>query len=88
MPATDLYPREGSVLSAPVTRAFTITPHNTDEIDYVTTGVLCTVAGNAAVYFRNSSSSVTLALLAGVVYPFRLTRVLSTGTTATLIGLT
>ena len=48
-----------------------------------TSGLMVNVAGDLALLFENSAASVILTVLAGVVYEFRVTKVLSTGTDAT-----
>lgn len=63
-------------------RCFSITPHATDA-NIVTRGFMVNVAGNVAVRFADDSADVTLTLLAGVVYPFRIKYVRVSGTTAT-----
>lgn len=63
-----------------------ITPHATNAFT-PTRGIMCTVAGNLACRFAGSSADVTLALSAGVVYPFSINIVRVTGTSATVYAL-
>ncbi len=84
----DNYGTSAGGISAPFVRAFTITPHATNELTRVTRGVTATVAGNIACRFANDGADVTVPVLAGVVYPYRLTHVRVAGTTATgIVGL-
>ena len=59
-----------------------ITPDNNNAIP-VTDGIMVNVADNVAMRFEDGNADVTLALLAGVVYNFRVKYVRSTSTTAT-----
>lgn len=59
-----------------------VTPHNSDAIP-VADGIMVNVAGNVAIRLEEGNADVTLALLAGVVYRFRVKYVRSTSTTAT-----
>jgi hypothetical protein len=79
----------GGGLSAPATRSFTITPHATDELARVTRAIFVGSAGNLTVRFAGDAADRTLTgLLAGAVYPFRLSAVRVAGTTAgALVGL-
>lgn len=88
MPATDKFPKQ-DLLQSPARNAFEITPHDTNELTDVTKGVHCNVSGTAEVVFAGDSSAVTIEFVAGMTYPFRLKKVLSTGTDAgtELVGL-
>lgn len=59
-----------------------ITPHASNAIK-PTRAIICNVAGDIACRFVNSAADTTLTLLAGVVYPFSVSHVRITGTTAT-----
>lgn len=65
-------------------RASAITPNNTTVYEQPTRGIYVGGGGNMTVDMADGGTSVLfVALLAGVVYPFQVTRVYSTGTTAT-----
>ena len=85
----DSFGTHGGGLSAPATRSFAITPHATDELARVTRAILVGSGGNLTVRFAGDTADRTLTgLLAGVVYPFRLSAVRVAGTTAgALVGL-
>jgi hypothetical protein len=69
--------------SAPAAIAFAITPSDGNDLTIYTRGLMVNVAGNVVVDFVTSGTSITLTLLAGIVYPFHVKRVYSTSTTAT-----
>lgn len=87
MPATDTYEKYASGLTSPATRAFAITPHDTNELAVVPRAVYCSVTGQAVVVLANDTASVTLVgMIAGMIYPIR-PKLVTTATTATLVGL-
>lgn len=47
-------------------------------------GIFCTVAGNIVVRFIDGTADMTLPVTADKIYPFRLSHVRATGTTATI----
>lgn len=70
---------------APAGNAFTITPHDTNELAFVTRGLYLGVSGDVAMILANDTEPVTFTnLLAGVVHPFRVKLVRATGTDADL----
>lgn len=85
----DNFGTQGGGLSAPASRSFGIVPHATAELPRVTRAVLVGTAGTLTVRFAGDADDRTLTgLLAGVVYPFRLSAVRAAGTTAgALVGL-
>jgi len=67
--------------------AFTITPHDTNDLQEVTKAVLVGVAGNLAVIMKQGDTAITLPVPAGY-NPLRVSRVLAANTTATgIVGL-
>jgi hypothetical protein len=74
---------------SPARTAFTITPSDTTDLENVPRGIMVNATGDVKVDFVDSGTAIVLpGLLVGVVYPFRVTRVYDTGTTATgLVGL-
>lgn len=64
-------------------RAAAITPSNTVVFAQPTRGIYVGSAGNLTVEMPDTDAPVLfVGLLAGVVYPFQVTRVYATGTTA------
>lgn len=59
-----------------------VTPHATSPIT-PTRGIMVNSAGNIACRFADADADVTIAVAASVYYPFVLTHVRVTGTTAT-----
>lgn len=68
--------------TAPIVSAEAITAHDDNDIT-VTRSILVTAAGNISVIFQDDSSAVTIPVNANTVYPFCVTRIRSTDTTAT-----
>jgi hypothetical protein len=85
----DSYANHAQSLTGPLTRAFSITPHDSNDLAQTTRGLYVGVAGNVRVILAGDTDAVTLTgLAAGMVHPFRVKRVLSTSTTATsIVGL-
>jgi len=59
-----------------------VTPSDSTDID-TTSGFHVNGSGNIKVDMYQGSTAVTLAVVAGVSYPYRVTKVYSTDTTAT-----
>lgn len=78
-----------SGLDAPAENAAAITPNDTTDLPDTTRAIYVGGAGNLAVIMAGGGATITLTgVLAGMIYPLRVARVLATGTTATgLIGL-
>lgn len=76
-------------LSSPPENGYAITPADGSDVTTVTRGLIVGVSGDVKVDFVGTGTAVVLpALAAGVVHPFRVSRVYSTDTTATsIVGL-
>jgi hypothetical protein len=83
MPISDAFENFTHDLSSPISGGFDITPNNGADLTAVTRALMVTVAGNVAVVLRSGTTITLPGLTPGVVYPFRVARVLATGTTAT-----
>jgi len=89
MAAIDDHSNFSNSLESPASGAFSITPHNTNELASVTRGVYVGGAGNLSVIMRDGQQVTFVGLSAGSILPIRARLVKSTGTTATnLVGLT
>ena len=79
------YEGQGHV-SAPYTRGYVVTTHNTNPLTYTTRGIYVGGAGNITARFADDTADVLITgLLVGNIYPFVLSHIRATGTTATLI---
>jgi hypothetical protein len=88
MLAVDEFAGRNTSIDQPATNGFAITPHDTNELDYVTRAFY--VGGGGDVKLTTSGGdTITLAgVAAGEIVPIRAKLVFSTGTTATdMIGL-
>lgn len=85
MSAKDLFQGESEKVLGPVTSGFDVTPSDDDEFNHLTRGLIVGTQGDVAVQFQNGNTLVLPALLPGVVHPFRVAKVLSTGTSATQV---
>jgi len=85
MPATDAFSRQQTQSSDPYTNAIAVTPHDTNDLTYVTRGVYVGGAGTVKVNMQDSGTVTFTGVPVGTLLPIRATRVYSTGTTATTI---
>lgn len=85
MPADDPVSQRGDL---PANDAFAITPHDTNDLAQTTRGIYIGGAGAVAVITQAGTTVTFSGAAAGSVIPVSVSRVLSTGTTATnLVGL-
>lgn len=85
MPISDDFSEFTPGLSSPVFGGFDITPDDGTDLQGVTRAVILGTAGDLAVTLKNGDTITLPNLVAGVIYPFRIARVLATGTTASNI---
>jgi hypothetical protein len=85
MPATDAFSRQRSLTNDPLTNALAVTPHDTNDLVYVTRGVYDGGAKHVSVIMQDSGTVVFENIPTGTFLPIRVTRVKSTGTTASKI---
>ena len=83
MPLIDNFSDYSSGLSGPICGGFDITPSDADEISQVTRAIMVSQSGDLSVELKSGDAIVLKNLIPGAVYPFRISKVLSTGTTAT-----
>lgn len=81
----DRFSNYASGLSSPATRHHAITPSDTVDLPTRPRALYCTGAGTASV-MDEAGTSLTYTLEVGDRLEFRATRVMATGTTATLVG--
>ena len=82
MPTTDNFHDYSAGLTGPICGGFSITPDDAADIAQVTRAVMVSGAGDLSVVLKSGDTMTLPNLMAGVVYPFRVARVLDTGTTA------
>ncbi|SFS85577.1 hypothetical protein SAMN04488040_2119 [Sulfitobacter marinus] len=82
MPITDNFHDYSAGLTGPICGGFSITPDDAADVAQVTRAVMVAGAGDLAVVLKGGDTVTLPSLMAGVVYPFRIERVLNTGTTA------
>lgn len=64
-----------------------VTPHDTNELTYITRGILVAVAGTVKIT-SVAGDEVTVTLAAGIIHPIRAKIIWSTGTSATgIVGI-
>lgn len=78
---TDFWPAEKGV-TASAEEPIAVTPSDTADLIHLSRGIMVNAPGNVVVSLAKGPA-VTLTLLSGVLYPLRVKRVWSTGTTAT-----
>ena len=79
----------GSGWNSPAVKAFAITPDDSADLARLTRAIYVGVTGNISLILKGDDAAVTfVGVPAGTILPLRVTRVRSTGTTATdLVGL-
>lgn len=85
----DTFENFSSSLESPADNAASLTPNDSTDLSTVARGVYIGGAGDITVDFVGDGTNITITgLSAGVIYPFRVQRLYSTGTTATdIVGL-
>jgi hypothetical protein len=84
--AIDDFPeRLSSLNSGPATRCDAITKSDTVDLARVTRGIYVGGAGDIAVIASSGTTATFSAVPVGTILPIRVSRVMSTGTTATLL---
>ena len=85
MPPIDAYKSRPRQADEPSGVAHTIVPHDTNDLPFTTRGIYFGGTGNVTVQMMNGVTQLFSNLPGGFVLPIRVTKVLSTGTTATLM---
>lgn len=86
MPATDQFSSFSEGLTSPADNAVAVTPNDSTDLTYTTRAVYVGGAGNMVVTMAGGGSNVTFTgIPAGSLLPIRVSRILSTSTTATSI---
>ncbi|KAA0971072.1 hypothetical protein FPY71_11545 [Aureimonas fodinaquatilis] len=89
MPAIDRFASAAVKEFAPATAVFAVTPHDVNELAYVTNGIYVGGAGDIVLVDKTSGTAVTFkAVPAGSILPVRTAKINATSTTAThIVGL-
>lgn len=83
MPISDPFESHHAGLNSPIEGGFDIVPDDATDLPAVTRALMVTTAGTVAVRLLNGQTLSLPGLTPGVLYPFRVLRVLVSGTTAT-----
>lgn len=84
---TDAFQSHSANLATPGENAFAVTPNDSADMDFVTRAIYVGVAGNVKMTLLGGTTVTFVGLVAGGLYPLRVKRIWSTGTTASnLIG--
>ena len=83
MPATDFFANFVNSLTGPASGQFDVTPDDNNDLAFVTRAVMVSTPGVINATWSDGTVSISAPLIEGVQYSMRLTRILSTGTTAT-----
>lgn len=83
MAAQDLYSaHSGSAIGA-ARKLRVVVPHDTNELEFVSNGILCATGGVAVIVAVDDNVAVSLPVVAGQIYPIRVKSIRASGTTAT-----
>ncbi|MGV2110162.1 spike base protein, RCAP_Rcc01079 family [Agrobacterium salinitolerans] len=82
MAAIDPYARDISQVG-PARNAIAVTPSDSADLANVPRAVCVSADGNVVLVMSGNGQEVTVAMVAGTLYPLAPTRIKSTGTTAT-----
>ena len=83
----DIFEDHALSLTAPVTHASAIAPNDAAELNQATRAIYVGIGGDLAIEMLDGGALVLTNVQGGVLYPFRIRRVLATGTTAAgLVG--
>lgn len=84
MPTVDTFAQtHPEQLLIPARSAFPITPSDTAVLAIATRGITTATAGAVSMVFMDDAAPVTVYLLQGLLYPYRVRQVRATGTDAT-----
>ncbi len=86
MPILDSFNDYASGLTGPICGGFAISPDDGADIQQVTRALMVSGAGDVTAVLKNGDTLTLSGLMVGVLYPFRVVRILATGTTATGIS--
>lgn len=85
MAAVNIYNPVSEDVTQPARHAVAITPSDSVDLAYNTRGIYVGGAGNMVAIMAGGETVTFTGLLAGLLYPLSISRVLATNTTATAI---
>ena len=83
MPNFDQVHDYSAGLTGPVCGGFDIVPDDQADIEQMTRAIMVGTSGDVSVVLKNGTTLLLAGLMTGVIYPFRISRVNASGTTAT-----
>lgn len=83
MPTFDQFHDYSAGLTGPICGGFDIAPDDQADIEQVTRAIMVSAPGDVSIILKNGTFLTLTGLIAGVLYPFRVSRINATGTTAT-----
>lgn len=85
---SDRFQTSSPSLSGPAAHAFAISPNDSAPISETTRALYIGVGGNLSVTMASGGNAAFTSISSGTLLPIRITKVLSTGTTASdIVGL-
>ena len=82
MAAKNRFSSSGDVIG-PAVMLRAISPHDTNELEWVTNGIVATGGGNISIIAAGETDPVTVPIAAGQMLPIRAKIIRATGTTET-----
>lgn len=82
---TDTFSNFNESLDSPIAGGAAVTPHDTNDLTTVTRGIYLGASGDVKLITVDGDTLTFVGLSAGIIHPIRVSRVFSTGTTATSI---
>lgn len=79
----DRFQKPVADMTAPAERPHSVAPSNTEDLPFISRGLMVTTAGDVRVTMKYGDPDTLPGLQPGVLYPFRVQKVFATGTTAT-----
>jgi hypothetical protein len=82
MAAEDIFAADRSRLNAPAYNASEVSPHDTNDLAYVTRGIYVGVSGDVTLVTASGDTITLVGLAAGLIHPIRAKIIKDTGTDA------
>jgi hypothetical protein len=82
----DKFANRNAALDSPASGAFAITPDDETDLATITRGIYVGTSGDLAVIMLDDTSVTLVDIVAGVVHPLRVKRVLEASTADDIVG--